>query len=281
MVRMVLRDRNCTSVVFWSLGNEAGYGQNFVHMKDAALALDDTRPFHYEGDHFLQVSDVISTMYPQPKKLERIAQGEKPVWLGDAESIFGRRVSPKIYHQAPILICEYTHAMGNSISLLNEHMRIWEQYPQCMGGYIWDFADQGLLHKTEDGQDFWAYGGDFGDQHNDGPFCINGIFAPDRSPHPHAFEVKKVYQPISVTKVDLAAGVVEIHNKNWFTSLDVYQGKWMLLKNGEPITEGELPKLDTPPQQAEEVTIPLPVLSSYSCHPMNRRVQALVLIARY
>lgn len=256
MERMVIRDRNCTSIVFWSLGNEAGHGQNFVDMKRAALVLDQTRPIHYEGDHFLQVSDVVSTMYPQPKKLEKIAQAEKPVWFSDAIFELGIRVKPEVYGHAPILICEYAHAMGNSISLLHEHIRIWEQYPHCMGGYIWDFIDQGLIHQTEDGTEFYAYGGDFDDQPNDGPFCINGVFAPDRSPHPHAYEVKKAYQPISVSPKDLQNGIVTIHNKNWFTDLSTTTLRWTVLENGLPIKNGEIKDLHTLPQSNQDIAIP-------------------------
>ena len=256
MERMVYRDRNATSIVFWSLGNEAGHGDNFAEMKHAAKKLDQTRPFHYEGDHYLKVSDVVSTMYPQPKKLEKIAQGEKPVWFSDAIFELGIRVKPEIYNKAPILICEYAHGMGNSISLLDEHMRIWEEYPHCMGGYIWDFVDQGLNKETKNGEQFWAYGGDFDDAPNDGIFCINGVFAPDRSPHPHAFEVKKVYQHISVYPTDLKSGKIQIHNKNWFIDLSPYTLQWEILENGMPIENGKITELTTLPQETEEITIP-------------------------
>ena len=256
MVRMVQRDRNHPSIVFWSLGNEAGHGKAFEAMKNTALALDQTRPFHYEGDHFHIVSDVISTMYPSPRRLETIAKAEKPVRFTDSESILGKRVSPGVYGAVPILICEYAHAMGNSVSQLDEHLRIFEGYPHAAGGYIWDFIDQALLKKTADGKDFWAYGGDFDDHPNDGHFCINGLLDAQREPHPHAFEVKKQYQDVAAAPVDLLDGRVRIHNKRWFTDLSSYTLEWDLLENGVVIQSGELAPLNTLPGEQEEIVIP-------------------------
>jgi beta-galactosidase len=258
MVRMVARDRNHPSVVFWSLGNEAENGENFIHMRRAAEALDRSRPFHYEGDHKLEVSDVVSTMYPPFWRLEQIARAEKPLrFSGAASFLLGARVSPKVYGKAPILICEYAHAMGNSISHLDEHMRIFERYPHAAGGFIWDFVDQTLLKQTQDGREFWAYGGDFDDQPNDGPFCINGVFDAARRPHPHAYEVKKVYQSIAVEAIEAEKGKLKVTNKHWFTDLSGYTIHWELLENGKPIQSGELPPLHTAPGESEELTIPL------------------------
>jgi beta-galactosidase len=257
MVRMVARDRNHPSIVFWSLGNEAESGENFAHMRRAAEALDSSRPFHYEGDHKLEVSDVVSTMYPPPWRLEQIAKAEKTLrFSGAADFLLGTPVKPEIYGKAPILICEFVHAMGNSISYLDEHMRIFEKYPHAAGGYIWDFVDQTLLKKTKDGRTFWAYGGDFGDQPNDGPFCVNGVFDAKRLPHPHAYEVKKVFQCISLEAVDVVNGKVKVNNKHWFTDLSSYQILWELLENGEVIEQGDLPPLNTPPGASEEIHIP-------------------------
>ena len=258
MERMVSRDRNHTSVVFWSLGNEAESGENFLHMRRAAEALDRTRPFHYEGDHKLEVSDVVSTMYPSPQRLEKIAKAEETLrFSGAGTFLVGTKVKPEVYGSAPILICEYVHAMGNSISQLDEHMRIFEQYPHAGGGYIWDFVDQTLLKKTSDGTEFWAYGGDFGDQPNDGAFCANGVFDAQRQPHPHAFEVKNVYQYITLEPVDAINGVVRVHNKHWFTDLSAYVIDWELLEDGETVQQGTLPPLHTPPGDSEELSIPI------------------------
>jgi beta-galactosidase len=255
MVRMVMRDRNHTCIVIWSLGNEAGHGENFNRMKKAAQVLDGSRPFHYEGDHFLKVTDVLSTMYPSPHRMEALAKAEVDIRFTDAEGKLGKNVAPSIYGNAPILICEYVHAMGNSVSCLDEHMRIFEEYPHAMGGYIWDFIDQTLLKKTEDGEDFWAYGGDFGDQPNDAHFCVNGILDAKRQPHPAAFEAKKCYQYISVEAVDLLAGEVAVINKNWFTDLSLYDLEWAILENGEIIQSGNQEPMNTPPRESETINL--------------------------
>jgi beta-galactosidase len=259
MVQMVMRDRNHPSIVIWSLGNEAGHGKNFDRMRKAAEVLDGSRPYHYEGDHFLKVSDVVSTMYPAPHRLEAIAKAEEPIRFSDAEGILGKVVGPEVYGQAPVLICEYAHAMGNSVSALDEHVRIFEQYPHVMGGYIWDFIDQGIRRIGEDGQQDWAYGGDFGDEPNDGYFCLNGILDADRQPHPAAYEVKFLYQPVTARAVDLQAGLVEVENKHWFSSLDQYVVEWELLEKGEFLHSEDGIKLKTPPRSKETIQLAYPL----------------------
>ncbi|MBN2045277.1 MAG: DUF4981 domain-containing protein [Anaerolineales bacterium] len=257
VVRMVMRDRNHPCIVIWSLGNEAGHGENFTLMKKSAQVLDGSRPFHYQGDHFLKASDVISTMYPSPMRHEEIARAEEILRFGDSETLIGVKVPPEVYGKAPILICEYVHAMGNSVSALDEHMRIFEQYPHTMGGYIWDFVDQTLLKKTGDGQEFWAYGGDFGDQPNDAYFCVNGILDANRQPHPAAFEVKKCYQDISVRVEDWSNAKFTVINKQWFTDLSLFAIEWEVLENGVRIRQVEHPPLATPPGESETITINL------------------------
>lgn len=255
MVRMVIRDRNHPSIIIWSLGNEAGHGENFERMKKSAQVLDGSRPFHYEGDHFLKASDVISTMYPPPHRHEAIARAEEPIRFGDAEGLFGPTVPPEIYGQAPILICEYVHAMGNSVSALDEHIRIMEEYPHAMGGYIWDFSDQAILKVFGEGKEGWAYGGDFGDEPNDGYFCINGIFSADRQPHPAAHEVKKLYQWIAVTVDDLLEGKLTILNKRSFTDLSDCQIEWDLCENGVVIKNGSRKAPSIEPGGSARITI--------------------------
>ncbi|MBN1581644.1 MAG: DUF4981 domain-containing protein [Anaerolineae bacterium] len=256
MVRLVERDKNHACVVFWSLGNEAGYGDNFAEMKKAALAIDDTRPIHYEGDRTLETSDVLSTMYPSPARLEKMARGEESIRLVGAGNMLGKKVEPQVYARKPILICEYAHAMGNSVGSLDQFMDIFERYPHCAGGYIWDFVDQVLLKKTEHGRDFWAYGGDFDDHPNSRYFCANGLVAADRTPHPHMFEVKKVYQNIAVRAADLRAGKVVVRNKNWFTDLDGYGIHWALTANGKPVQNGQLDPQPIAPGAEQTIAIP-------------------------
>ncbi|MFW9972251.1 MAG: glycoside hydrolase family 2 TIM barrel-domain containing protein, partial [Candidatus Odinarchaeota archaeon] len=139
MVRMVERDKNHPCVFMWSLGNEAGFGKNFSKMKNAALRIDKTRPIHYEGDHKVKVSDVFSTMYTTPKVLERLGKNKK----GLVYSIL-YPIKSKYYQNKPHILCEYSHAMGNSLGNFQEYMDIFEKYSTCTGGFIWDFVDQGL-----------------------------------------------------------------------------------------------------------------------------------------
>jgi len=251
MVSMVERDKNHSCIFIWSLGNEAGYGENFKKMKEAALKIDSTRPFHYEGDPNLDVSDIFSTMYSSTKALEKSGQLKK-VWRRSPHSV----LTPEQYKHKPRMLCEYAHAMGNSLGNFQEYMDVFEQYGNCIGGFIWDFIDQGLRKITVDGREFWAYGGDYGDEPNDKNFCCNGILLPDRTPNPSLYEVKKVYQNIKVIPVDLINGLVKIHNKHNFTSLDFVDILWKFTANGETIQEGLLPNLSLGPKQIHQVSVP-------------------------
>jgi beta-galactosidase len=257
MVRMVERDKNHPSIVCWSLGNEAGYGKNFEKMKQAALEIDSTRFFHYEGDIYLKTTDVISTMYPSPMRMEMMAQGKKKLRLASAGNMRGTVHRSGTYNHKPILVCEFAHAMGNSIGSLDKHVQIFEEYPNVAGGFIWDFIDQTLLKKDEEGGDLWLYGGDFGDEPHRGSFLANGILAADRSPHPHAHQVKQSYQPIRAVPVDLTNGVIEIKNLNWFETTHNYQILWELTADGEVIQHGneKCPVID--PRKQAEFQIPL------------------------
>ncbi|MHA1377355.1 MAG: glycoside hydrolase family 2 TIM barrel-domain containing protein [Candidatus Helarchaeota archaeon] len=253
MVRMVERDKNHPCVFMWSLGNEAGNGKNFIRMKDAALKIDPTRPIHYEGDYELKESDVFSMMYASPKMVEKVGQ-HKWVLTG-----VWKPVRPGKYKNKPFLLCEYAHAMGNSLGSFYKFMPLFEKYPNCVGGFIWDFVDQGLRKTTKDGKEFWAYGGDFGDQPNDKNFCINGIIMPDRKPNPALFEVKKVYQSISVYPIDLNAGKFKVQNKHNFTNLNKFDIFWELTADGGVIEKGKLSKLPINPGNEGVIEIPLKI----------------------
>ena len=254
--RMVLRDRNHPSIIFWSLGNEAGGGENFKYMRQAMLELDQTRPIHYEGEHTSPNSDVISMMYPSPEFLEKLAQGDKPRRFAKAGEFIGKWVWPKNYANKPILICEYAHAMGNSISSLHKFMEIFERYPHCAGGFIWDMIDQSLIQKKDDGSLIRTYGGDWGDEPNDGYFCINGLFQPDLQPNPHAYEVQKVYQSLTADPGDLDQGEVILNNKNSFVSLDDIDLNWSLTWDGRLDQSGTLIVPAVPASGQEKILIP-------------------------
>ncbi len=248
MVSMVERDKNHPCIFMWSLGNEAGIGENFKKMKEITLKIDSTRPIHYEGDYEHKLADVISNMYYSPQNLRRAVKREKSKKkkkITDSEQ----------YQIKPHILCEYAHAMGNSLGNFQKYMDVFEEYDNCVGGFIWDFVDQGLRKFTEDGKEFWAYGGDFGDVPNDKNFCINGIVMPDRKPNPALYEVKKVYQDIQVFPIDIIAGRFKIHNKYQFISLDFVDIIWELTANGRKIQEGKLENLKIKPGEKQEVEI--------------------------
>ncbi|MFW9820020.1 MAG: glycoside hydrolase family 2 TIM barrel-domain containing protein [Candidatus Thorarchaeota archaeon] len=251
MVRMVERDKNHPCIFMWSLGNEAGFGKNFIKMRNSTLKIDKTRPIHYEGDFKVKISDVFSTMYTTSTVLERFGRTNK----GLIYSIL-HPIRPKHYREKPHILCEYAHAMGNSLGNFQEYMDIFDQYNTCSGGFIWDFVDQGLRKFSEEGEMFWAYGGDYGDEPNSGNFCCNGIVLPDRKPNPSLYEVKKVYQNIKVSPIDLVNGVIRIQNKYNFLQTDFLRIKWEITENGNIIQEGYLSSLIINPNQAKEIKIP-------------------------
>ncbi len=257
MVRMVEQNKNHPCVIIWSLGNESGYGDTFHAMKEAALQVDLTRPIHYEGDHVLNVSDFFSMMYATPRQVEKVGKGET-VRAGVLEqnNPWGRLVREKQYRDKPFVLCEYAHAMGNSLGNFQKYMDAFEKYPRCTGGFIWDFSDQSILSKTQEGQDFWAYGGDFGDKPNDGIFCGNGILAADRTPHPALWEVKKVYQEIKVHPVDIQNGELQVENKYYFRNLDFVDIRWKLMIDGVVTEQGEINSFDLEPQGYKNISVP-------------------------
>ncbi|MHA1360344.1 MAG: glycoside hydrolase family 2 TIM barrel-domain containing protein [Candidatus Helarchaeota archaeon] len=252
MVRMVERDKNHPSIIMWSLGNEAGNGKNFILMKEAALSIDSTRPIHYEGDYELQESDVFSSMYTGLADLEKSGQLKK-VKVGP----FFKKAGPEKYRGKPRLLCEYCHAMGNSMGNLQEYWDIFEKYDNMLGGFIWDWVDQGFRKIDETtGKEFWAYGGDYGDMPNDGNFCINGLIQPDRTPNPALYELKKVYQYIKVYPVNLSQGKVKIHNKYFHKSLKNIAIFWEITENSHIIQEGQLKPIGLNPNRQQEIVIP-------------------------
>jgi len=241
VTRMVERDKNHPSVILWSLGNEAGAGDNFRAAAQAVRRLDPNRPIHYERMN--EVADVESVMYPSVEEL--------------AEA--GRAKSDK-----PFFVCEYGHAMGNACGNLREYWEVIDSSPRLIGACIWDWVDQGLRQYTDeppgpDGRRRWyyAYGGDFDDVPNDGNFCCNGLVPPDRQVTPKLLEVKKVYQYVAVEPVDLAAGKVRIRNHYAFTNLRDFSGAWTLTENGRLIRSGSIGRLDLAPGGTKDLTLPL------------------------
>ncbi len=235
--RMVERDKNHPSVIEWSMGNEAGDGVNFDAVSKWIHQRDPSRPVHYERALKRNTVDIFSPMYPSIRYIEKYAKSNPP---------------------KPLIMCEYAHSMGNSTGNLQDYWDVIEKYPALQGGYIWDWVDQGLAKYTKDSVKYWAYGGDFGpkDIPSDGNFCINGIVNPDRSPHPALHEVKKVYQYMKITPVNVKEGKFNLTNEYDFTNLDNYELKWELKGNGEKVLEGTLGKIDLAPHKTTEITVP-------------------------
>lgn len=240
-VRMFERDKNYPSIITWSLGNEAGNGENFFATYQWLKEQDSTRPTQYEGATQYANTDIQAPMYWTIERMIKYAENNPT---------------------RPLIQCEYAHAMGNSVGNLQDYWDVIEKYDIMQGGFIWDWVDQGILTKNEEGEAFWAYGGDLGagDLHNDKNFCLNGIVNPDRTAHPALYEVKKVYQYIKFKAVNAKKGDIEIKNIYDFTNLNAFNFSYKLLKNGEQIAEGNLPALNVAPYASKQIKIDLPKL---------------------
>ena len=234
--RMVERYRNHPSVIVWSLGNESGCGSNHEAMAAWARENDPSRPIHYHPAGESPLTDILAPMYPSVARI--IEMAEKP--------------DPR-----PIIMCEYAHSMGNATGNLQEYWDAVAAYPRLQGGFIWDWVDQAYRRLADDGTVWWAYGGDFGDEPNDGPFCMDGLVAPDRTPHPALWEYKKILEPVRVEALDLPAGRFRIHNHYRFTNLKALTADWRITSNSETLASGLLPPLDIPPGGFIEINIPL------------------------
>ncbi len=243
--RLVERDKNHPCVIIWSLGNESGYGNNHRAMAEWIHRHDPLRPVHYEGATSLWnlsklptegVVDIVSVMYPKVSQL--IEEGEK-----------GNETRP-------FFMCEYAHAMGNGPGNLKEYWEAIYKFPRLMGGCVWEWADHGIRRHTPEGTEWFAYGGDFGDEPNDGNFCIDGLSFPDRQPHSGLIELKKILEPIAVSADHLPTGKVTLHNRHYFRTAEHLEGKWELVVDGETAQQGSLPRMEIEPQGTMSVQIP-------------------------
>ncbi|MEM6805667.1 MAG: glycoside hydrolase family 2 TIM barrel-domain containing protein, partial [Bacteroidota bacterium] len=242
-ISMLHRDKNYASIIIWSLGNETGIGPNHYAMRDAMLALDKTRPIHYEDRERKGYSYTSKNYFDFQSQM--YAGVEHMIELTEADPT------------RPVILCEYSHAMGNSNGNFYKYWETIEgpKYPRIQGGFIWDWADQGILKKTADGTPFFAYGGDYNDTPNDANFCFNGLVSSDRTPHPALAEVKKVQQFVSVKWADESKQAIVVKNKYDFQNLNFLNLEWRAMKNGEEVKKGSIPVLDIAPGMEKTFTI--------------------------
>ncbi|MFR9554232.1 MAG: glycoside hydrolase family 2 TIM barrel-domain containing protein [Rikenellaceae bacterium] len=262
IVNMVQRDKNHASVISWSLGNESGTGPIFAAAAAWIKDFDPSRFIHYEGAQ----GDPTHPKYVENAnglvKTPECANPDDPKFVDVLSRMYPElyqiiKMSESPYINRPIIMCEYMHAMGNSMGGIGEYWDEIRKRPNLIGGYIWDMIDQGLLTKNDDGEEYYAYGGDFGDKPNDKNFCINGVFSPDGKPNPHAWEAKYVFQPAEMKLVSSEPCKVHILNRLFHTSLSQYETRWEIFEDGRKIQSGVLPTLNTQSGDFEVVTIPV------------------------
>jgi beta-galactosidase/beta-glucuronidase len=246
MVRTVERDKNHPCVVMWSLGNESGFGRNHEAMARAARVIDPARPIHYEGDLDAKVADVISQMYTSVDRVIEAGKGRPVRYDGVPIKAAGK----------PFILCEYAHAMGNGPGGLTEYWEAFSASKRLQGGFVWEWLDHGIRKRAADGREFFAYGGDFGDEPNDGNFVIDGLLFSDRVPSPGLIELKKVIEPVKVGAEDLSRGALRITNRYDFLSLGHLALYWDVQADGRSIESGTAEIPDVGPGVSAGLTLP-------------------------
>jgi beta-galactosidase len=251
-MRMVLRDRNHPSVIVWSSGNESGYGPHHDELAAWIRSTDPTRPLHFEGAVYRRwwqghrelsrsvsrrVTDIICPMYPSIEEIVR--------WAGHVRD------------DRPLIMCEYSHAMGNSNGSLSDYWHAFRTHRALQGGFIWEMLDHGIPKRDARGRRYWAYGGDFGDRPNDGDFCVDGLVWPDRTPHPAMEEFRKLAQPVKLEARDAGRGRFTLANLAHYRSTGWLAGEWELQVDGRTTSRGRFRMPDVPPQKSAALTLPL------------------------
>lgn len=233
--RMVRRDKNHPSILFWSLGNESGFGSSFVASGRFVKEYDPTRLVHYEEDRDASIADVYSTMYTRHKALENL----------------GRDTAKK----KPHVVCEYAHAMGNGPGGLKEYWEIFERYPRLQGGFIWEWVDHGIKKYDGNGKAYYTYGGDYGDYPNSGAFCCDGLIQADRRPTPGILQVKKVMEPVTFIDFDKTTGEITVCNKYDFTDLSHLEGTFKVHTLQGILLEGKVDLSEIAPHGCKRITV--------------------------
>ena len=250
--RMALRDRGHASVVMWSLGNESGYGSAFPAMSAAIRAADPEKRLIQYADMNI-AGDMDSQTYPTPDWLKQHLQG-KAVRKGEHDERALVEQHGAYPSGKPFLMNEYCHAMGNSLGNFQEYWDLIEVNPMLIGGFIWDWVDQGLWKTQPDGTRILSYGGDHGDQPNNGNFCINGLVGPERNPHPHYWQAAKTQQPLRISKGS-APGTILVSNRHEVLNADIYDLQWELLRDGAPLRFGETSSVKVPAGTSRELSL--------------------------
>jgi len=248
MDRMVRRDRNHPSVIIWSLGNECHYGANHAAMARHARQLDATRPVHYEGDYNLRCTDIYSRMYCSLEDCRKILARKELLkhWLG-------AEVTPAEYGKAPFVLSEYAHAMGNGPGGLKEYWDLIYAHDEFMGAFVWEWVDHGIRQRDAAGREFFAYGGDFGDEPNDGNFVCDGLLFPDRQPSPGLAELKKATEPVKVERV---GNQFRITNQHDFIGLEHLACGWTVTSAGNAVASGNVKLPAIAARKSKLVSIP-------------------------
>jgi len=240
---MVERDKNHACIICWSMGNESGFGCNFEEAIKNTKMRDSSRPVHYEQQPYDEEEkifgsdvDIVSQMYPSPKWCDEYCETTEDL--------------------RPLVLCEYSHAMGNGPGDLKDYWNLIYKHPNFCGGFVWEWFNHGIYAgRTPEGKPKYLYGGDFGEKHHDGNFCCDGLVSPDVTPMPGLTELKYVLQPVSVKAVDLQNGVFEVTNLYDFIYLSRLECSWDITRYGKVIANGILGALAVPPSRSQRITL--------------------------
>lgn len=249
MKRMVERDKNHPSIIIWSLGNESGFGQNHVEMANWTKKKDPTRLVHYEGEtrvimtqdennpqRIHEAADMFSTMYTSHEIMDRL----------------GSRTDLK----QPHILCEFAHAMGNGPGGIKEYFDLFYKHDRLQGGFVWEWLDHGIRQFTEEGEEYFAYGGDFGETPHDSNFVIDGLVMSNHIPSPALLEYKKVIEPVKVDAIDLEQGMISIRNQYDFISLNHLTLSWSIVADGNILDCGTIEMPEILPSESQNIAIP-------------------------